>query len=451
MLSHILTGCGLVTVAAPALLLILLGGASLATHSPGEQRVAWLMRLSMAVSCVALLGVVCCQLWSGSRVDRIDAGTWFATPGYHFHVAFLFDRLSVAFASLTIVLSGVVAVFAERYLHREPGYHRFFVMLALFVTGILLTTLASSIELVCAGWELVGLSSALLIAFFHERPAPVRNGLRAFVVYRGCDVGLLAAAVLIHHWCGTGDFAVLLGAGPWPSGDVPLTSEQATIIAAFVLIAALGKSAQLPFSGWLPRSMEGPTPSSAIFYGALSVHAGAFLLLRIGPVLDRAPLAAGIVVAVGFATALHATLVGRVQTDIKCTLAYSSLTQVGIIFCEIGCGLRQVALAHLAGHACLRSLQFLRAPSLLHDFHQVQNAVGGHLARTGLHLERWVPPAVQRRLYVWALERGGADALIDHVFVLPFLRLFHRCGRLEQRWVEFLEGSPVGDEREPRQ
>jgi NAD(P)H-quinone oxidoreductase subunit 5 len=404
-----------------------------------------LMRIALLVAFLGVAVVAIAVALSGGGPVLVDAGTWFAAPDYHFRVSFLFDRLSLPFAALTVALCGVVGVFAERYLHREPGYNRFFVLLALFVTGLLVTTLAGSIELVCAGWELVGLSSALLIGFFHERPAPVRNGLRAFVVYRGCDAGLLAAAVLVHHWSGTGDLAVLLGLAS-ESGTVALTDTQAAVVAAAVLVAAMGKSAQLPLSGWLPRAMEGPTPSSAIFYGALSVHAGAYLLLRIGPLLERAPAVAALVVVIGLATAAYATVVGRVQTDIKCALAYASLTQVGIIFVEIGFGLRELALAHIGGHACMRSLQFLRAPSLLHDFHQVQNAVGGHLARLGLDLERWIPARVRRWSYVWALERGGVDAMLDTTLVRPFVRTFGLFDRVERRWVAYV-GRPAGADR----
>ncbi len=429
---------GLAVVAAPALLLVVLGSASLAGR-PFEERVtAALVRIALTVAFVALAIVTWHVTTTGSGALLVNAGTWFAAPGYEFRVSLLFDRLSLPFAALTLAITVVVGSFAERYLHREPGYNRFFVMLAVFATGMLVVTLASTIEMVCAGWELVGLSSALLIAFFHERPLPVRNGLRVFIVYRGCDAGLLAAAVLVHAWCGTGDLAVLLGPGPWPSGAVALGEGHATIIAAAVLVAAMGKSAQVPLSGWLPRAMEGPTPSSAIFYGALSVHAGAYLLLRIAPLLERAPVVAGAVVIVGLTTALHATIVGRVQTDIKCALAYAALTQVGIIFVEIGLGLRFVALAHIAGHACMRSLQFLRAPSLLHDAHQVRRAVGGHLARTGLHFERLIPAAARHRLYGWALERGDLDAMLDAALVRPFVRTFELFDRWERSSVDWI-------------
>jgi NAD(P)H-quinone oxidoreductase subunit 5 len=240
-------------------------------------------------------------------------------------------------------------------------------------------------------------------------------------------MGLLAAVALTHHATGHG---VITG----------IRGDLATAVALLLLVAAAGKSAQIPFSGWLPRAMEGPTPSSAIFYGALSVHAGAYLLLRAAPLLDQSPLASFAVALLGLGTALHATLSGRVQTDVKTALAYASLTQVGIILVEIGLGLRLLPLLHLVGNALTRTLQFLRAPSILHDFHQLQNAVGGHLGRTGLHLERWVPAGWQHRLYVFALERAYLDALFDSV-IARFLRMVRAVDGFERSLVERLGRS----------
>jgi NAD(P)H-quinone oxidoreductase subunit 5 len=188
--------------------------------------------------------------------------------------------------------------------------------------------------------------------------------------------------------------------------------------------------------------MEGPTPSSAIFYGALSVHAGAFLLLRLSPILERAPLAAGLLVGLGLLTSLHATLVGRAQTDIKSALAYASLTQVGLVWVEIGLGLDRLALAHIVGHGCLRSLQFLRTPSLLHDFHRAEDAVGGHLAHTGAHLERWLPPAAQRWLYRLALERAYLDDGLDEWVLRPLFAGLRRLDGLERRLAARFDGAP---------
>src|SRR5690606_17662559 len=171
--------------------------------------------------------------------------------------------------------------FANIYLLREPGRQRFFLLYALFLLGMIVSSLAGTIETLFFGWELVGLSSALLVAFFQDRPAPARNGLWVWTVYRVADAAFLVAAMTMHHLTGGGDFDKLIGADNWPEGQAALTPNQALFIGSLLLIAAAGKSGLIPFTGWLPRAMEGPTPSSAIFYGALSVHLGAFLLLRV--------------------------------------------------------------------------------------------------------------------------------------------------------------------------
>jgi NAD(P)H-quinone oxidoreductase subunit 5 len=177
-----------------------------------------------------------------------------------------------------------------------------------------------------------------------------------------------------------------------------------------------------------------------VFYGALSVHLGAFLLLRICPILEASPPLAGVVVALGLATALYAYLAGSVQTDIKSALAFASLVQVGLIAAETGLGLRYVALVHLLGNACLRTLQFIRAPTLLHDYHLLENAIGGHLPRYSEPL-----PMTSGRPRAWlyrlALERGYLDALLTEYVVAPFVRLFRSCDRLERRWTDFLAGG----------
>lgn len=425
----------LTIVGAQALLLLTLGGASLLVRPLPERLTGLLTKATFLLSALSSLSLLAIVALGGESPIVVPLGEWLATASYHFEVSLLLDPLSVAFGTLTAALCGIVGAFAHRYLHRDPGFNRFFLLLALFGLGMTLTALAGSLELLYAAWELVGLSSALLIAFHHERRAPVANGLRTFVVYRICDLGLLAAVALSHYQLGTGDLEILYRDAP------ALRGGAATALALLLLLAACGKSAQVPFSGWLPRAMEGPTPSSAIFYGALSVHAGAYLLLRVSPLLDRSSLASAAVVLVGLLTALHATLSGRVQTDIKTSLAYASLTQVGIIFIEIGLGLRVIPLLHLLGNAVTRTLQFLRAPSLLHDFHQLQNAVGGHLARTGLHLERTVPASLQRRLYLFALERAHLDDLLERFAIAPFQRGFRFLDGLERRGMDRLGGG----------
>jgi NAD(P)H-quinone oxidoreductase subunit 5 len=421
-------------VVVQALLLVALGGGCLFACRLPERVTGILTKSTYLFSTLSSLVLFAVVTLGGGEAIVVPLGQWVETASYHFEIALLVDPLSVTFTLLTSALCGIVGAFASRYLHRDPGFDRFFVLLALFGVGMTLTALAGSLELVYAAWELVGLSSALLIAFHHDRPAPARNGLRTFVVYRVCDVGLLGAVALVHHQLDTGDLQAVLGQTP------ELTGFVTTTLALLLLLAACGKSAQVPFSGWLPRAMEGPTPSSAIFYGALSVHAGAYLLLRAGPLLDHSAIASAAVVLVGLVTALHATLSGRVQTDIKTALAYASLTQVGIIFMEIGFGLRLLPLIHLVGNALTRTLQFLRAPSLLHDFHQLRNAVGGQLARTGLHLETTIPASLQRRLYLSALERGFLDDVLDRFAIEPFRVVVRRADAVERRAMEWLGG-----------
>jgi NADH-quinone oxidoreductase subunit L len=177
-----------------------------------------------------------------------------------------------------------------------------------------------------------------------------------------------------------------------------------------------GKSALLPFSGWLPRAMEGPTPSSAVYYGALSIHAGCFLLLRAEPLLAGVWVARLLAVMAGATTALYATFVARVQTDVKSSLSYAALTQVGIIVVEIALGWTTLAFLHIVGHACLRLLQFLSAPNVLHDLHELEDRVGSRLAEPDPEQRRSASPA----MYLFALERGFVDAILERIVVRPF-------------------------------
>ena len=188
--------------------------------------------------------------------------------------------------------------------------------------------------------------------------------------------------------------------------------------------------------------MEGPTPSSAVFYGALSVHLGAFLLLRVSPILEASLVLSVLVVIVGLATALFAAFAGRVQTDIKCALTFASLTQVGLIVAEIGVGFRYVALVHIIGHGCLRTLQFVRAPTLLYDYRNMENAIGDRLPRLPARIGGLVPERSRVWLYRLALEKGYLDAWLSDYFVRRLVRGLQWCDRLENSWTNFLAGGP---------
>jgi NAD(P)H-quinone oxidoreductase subunit 5 len=439
---------GLIVLLAPVLLLAVLGTGSLIERPLTEHATNRLVRLMTATGLVAAFGVLAMMLIEGTRHVTVLSAEWIGVPQYHFLVKFVLDRLSVPLVILTFVLCGTIGSFATRYMHRERGYNRFFTLLAVFILGMVLACLAGTVETLFLGWELVGLSSALLVAFFQERPAPVRNGLHLWVVYRVSDAALLLAAVAMHHMVGEGDFGQLLGndpAHPWPEGSTPATPTQVLVVGLLLVVAAAGKSALVPFSGWLPRAMEGPTPSSAVFYGALSVHLGAFLLLRMSSLLAASPALAGLVVALGLVTAVYAYLTGSVQTDIKSALSFASLAQVGLIVTEIGLGawfplLWYVALAHLLGHACVRTLQFVRAPTLLQDYRHLEDAIGGRLRRPGVPWLQLIPARFRPWLYRFALERGYLDTVLTAFVVIPFFRLFRWFDRTERRWTGILVG-----------
>lgn len=432
---------GIIVVGAPALLAVLLGVPSLLGRPLAEASIDRLVRTSIVTGLLAALAMLGLMLSRGAHHVSVDLGTWAHIPDYHFSVKLIFDRLSIPFVILTFLLSGTIGAFATKYMHREKGFNRFFALYAIFVLGMVITSLAGTIETLFSGWELVGLTSALLVAFYHERPAPPRNGLRIWCVYRVSDAALLIAAVVMHRMIGEGDFDRMVGGGFWPQGEALMTSRQALVVGLLLLVAAAGKSALVPFSGWLPRAMEGPTPSSAVFYGALSVHLGAFLLLRVSPILDLSPWLGAAVVVMGLATASFAAYAGSAQADIKSALSFASLTQVGLIVAEIGIGLRYLALVHILGHACLRTLQFVRAPSLLLDYRVMENALGERLPRKAGLLGRWIPEAQRDRFYRLAVERGFLDVILVEYLARPAIEFFQACDRFEWAWTNFLSGG----------
>ena len=403
-----LTWMVLVGVGSPAVLFALLGGASLVNRPLPERWTGRLAAGSMMIACGALsVGlVVYGATATGTRL--LSYGTWSASHAGGIAIEFLVDRLSLGFAALSAAIAGVVSAFSNRYLHRESGYNRYFVLLAMFVTGMLLVALAGNVEVLFIGWEFVGLSSALLVAFFHERAAPVSNALRVFSIYRISDAAMLSAAVLLRHVAGTDSLSLLFG-GTRAASSVGLTGADATI-------------------------MEGPTPSSAVYYGSLSIHAGCFLLLRSAPLLEHAPAARLLAGGLGAATAIFAGITTRVQSDVKSSLAYAALTQVGIIVVEIAIGWYTIAFVHLAGHACFRLLQFLSAPNVLHDLHGMEDAIGDRPSSSGGYLEAVTSERVRSRVFLIALERGFLDSILDRVVVEPFTRLARQLTRLDQ-WL----------------
>ena len=418
-LLHVMLG---LAIGAPLLAVPAIGvRVLLADHFPGED---FAYRMSAAGLLLSLLAsVVVFGFFAGVFGEpvrgQVEFGRWLQIHDYEIPLVLLVDRVSVTISLFAVVLTSVVARFSRTYLHKEPGFVRFFVLLAFFATGTQLVALAGALELFFAGWEMLGISSALFIGFFHERDEPVRSSVRAFGTYRFADAGLLIATVVTFELLGSARFSALGRAGTLPAAE-------STLIALLFLLSAMGKSAQLPFSGWLPRAMEGPTPSSALFYGAVSIHAGLFLLLRVWPVLEVSIVARTAGVLVGLATAVYAAAVVRVHTDAKGALAHATLAQVGLILVEICLGWITLALVHLVCHALLRLGQYLRAPNLIHDSHRL-----GHTDHQRSLIERYAP-RLAVRVYAASLHRLRLDDRIDVAFS-PALALAHAIDRLDRR------------------
>jgi NADH:ubiquinone oxidoreductase subunit 5 (subunit L)/multisubunit Na+/H+ antiporter MnhA subunit len=422
-------------IATPAGLFLLLSVVWLLGGHVSERALSHITKAVYALLAIVVAMIGWKMKGDGVTSVHVELREWFTVAHYRFPLALLIDKLSLALVGITVVLAGIVGSFSVRYLHRDPGFFRFFLLLYLFTFGALLVFTADSLDLLICGWEIVGITSVLLVAFFQYRPEPVSNALRVFATYRAADLFMLVAIFLAHHWFGTASWAGMFG-GEWPDGENKLSGSGATTIAVLLVIAAGGKSSQGPFCGWLPRAMEGPTPSSAVFYGAISVHAGAYLLLRVQPLIHQSLIATCLVISIGLSTAFLGTLIHRTSADAKTSLAYAAQTQIGLIFAEIGLGWTTFALIHLVSHAMLRTLQFLRTPSMLRDYHRVHAAAGGKLNPTGSHYESLLPAALQLWLYRWALGRGFYDSLMDRWVVAPLHALARGLGIFEPKFPQ---------------
>lgn len=289
--------------------------------------------------------------------------TLYNSGGYAFNFSLYFDKVSAVFSLVGILLSLLVVFYTSKYLHRESGYKRFFNTIQLFFVGYNFVVFGGNYETVFIGWEILGISSFLLIAFYRERYLPVKNAVKVFFIYRIGDVGFILAMWLSHHaWHSNINFATLnhldfVQEHLQESGGVGIA------VGLLFFLVAMGKSALFPFSSWLPRAMEGPTPSSAIFYGSLSVHLGAFLMLRTMPIVLQESTVQVVMIVVGLVTSFVGHYTAKYQSTIKSQVAYGSLSQIGLIFIEIALGWVDIALLHFAGNALLRTYQLLVSPS----------------------------------------------------------------------------------------
>jgi NADH-quinone oxidoreductase subunit L len=348
-------------------------------------------------------------LMSGQPTLDIKDFVIFSSPGYEFFIDFTFDKITAVYLFVGSLLTFLITTYSRYYLHREDGYRRFFNAILSFYVGYNIVIFAGNLETLFIGWEILGISSFLLIAFYRNRYLPVKNAVKIFSIYRVGDVGLILAMWMSHHlWHENITFLKLSN-----DGLVSAQLESHTMIGVFIslmiLITAAAKSAQLPFSSWLPRAMEGPTPSSAIFYGALSVHLGVFLLLRTFTFWEHQFSVRIVIGVLGLATTLVATGIARIQSSIKSQIAYASIAQIGIIFIELAAGFENLALFHFAGNAFLRTYQLLVSPSVVSYLIREQFYTFSPHKRT---MEDSLPKKIQYTLYILCLKEWNLDSIM---------------------------------------
>ncbi len=340
----------------------------------------------------------------------------YTSLNYEFVVDFYFDKITMVYLTVGSFLTFLITIYSRYYLHRESGYKRFFNTILFFFLGYNLTVLSGNFETLFIGWEILGISSFLLIAFYRDRYLPVRNAVKVFSVYRIGDVGILLAMWASHHlWHENITFNKLY--------NFELVHEHLnghTLVGVFIslmiLIAALAKSAQLPFSSWLARAMEGPTTSSAIFYGSLSVHFGVFLLLRTMPFWEQQTSVRILIGVIGVSTAIVATLIARVQSSMKSQIAYASIAQIGVIFLEVSLGFETLALIHFAGNAGLRTYQLLVSPSAVS--YLIREQFYNFKARQN-EIEDSMPRRLEYTLYWLSVKEFFLDRLMNIIVFDP--------------------------------
>ncbi|SJM91702.1 NADH-quinone oxidoreductase subunit L [Crenothrix polyspora] len=372
---------------------------------------------AMTLSCLMSLVLLAADLL-GKNTGTFNAGEWLRCDTLIVSVNFISTGFNVRIAALFAVLLTIIMRFSVNYMHRETGYFRFFFVFNVFASAMLLLVLSGSAVMTFIGWELAGLCSYLLIAYHYDRPIAVTNATRVFVTNRVGDAGFVLGIGLNVVWTGSVNWLDINNA------SIALEVGDATAISFCFALAAFAKSAQLPFTPWLARAMEGPTPSSAAFYGAVMIHAGIFLVIFLHTLFEQAPLVMSLLVAVGLLTAIYSFLVGLTQTDVKSSLVFATSGQLGLMFVECGLGFWQLASWHLAAHAIVRGYQVLTAPSLLHNV--LDNPI------------RPVSPflAKSRWLYVASVQRFWLDQMIDWGLVKPVQQLAHDLSYFDEHELD---------------
>src|SRR5690348_10285692 len=359
--------------------------------------------LGLLISC-ALSFYVLYQITAGGVPSyNQDIYTWFEIGRLHVSVGFMVDRLTAMMMVVVTFVSLMVHIYTIGYMHDDPGYQRFFSYISLFTFSMLMLVMANNFLQLFFGWEGVGLVSYLLIGFWYTRESAIYAGLKAFLVNRVGDFGFILGIALILANFGTLDYVpVFAGA---PKSEAPMT-----LICILLFIGAMGKSAQFPLHVWLPDSMEGPTPISALIHAATMVTAGIFMVARMAPLYELSETARSLVLVIGAVTALFMALTALTQYDIKRVVAYSTLSQLGYMAAALGASAYSAGIFHLVTHAFFKALLFLAAGSVIIALHHEQD-----MRRMG-GLRRYMP------ITYWTLIIGA----IASAGIPPFSGFFSK-------------------------
>ena len=333
--------------------------------------------LGVAASC-ALSAHVLWQLLQGAAPFNENLYTWLQAGDISVNVGFMVDKLTAMMMVVVTFVSLLVHIYTIGYMAEDDGYQRFFSYISLFTFSMLMLVMSNNFMQLFFGWEAVGLVSYLLIGFWYKKPTAVFANLKAFLVNRVGDFGFLLGISGVLYWIGTLDYATAFAnAGAIKNMTVDIlpghTWMVPTVICICLFIGAMGKSAQVPLHVWLPDSMEGPTPISALIHAATMVTAGIFMVARMSPLFELSETALNFILFIGATTAFWTGLIGMVQNDIKRVVAYSTLSQLGYMTVALGVSAYSAAVYHLMTHAFFKALLFLGAGSVIIGMHHEQD------------------------------------------------------------------------------
>ncbi|WP_018946350.1 NADH-quinone oxidoreductase subunit L [Thioalkalivibrio sp. AKL17] len=366
----------------------------------------------VAISFLLSVVVFYQHVFGGVGVYNESVYTWMVSDGIRFEVGFLVDNLTAMMMLVVTFVSLMVHIYTIGYMQDDPGYQRFFAYISLFTFSMLMLVMANNFMQLFFGWEAVGLVSYLLIGFWYKRPTAIYANMKAFIVNRVGDFGFLIGIAALVFYTGSLNYTEVFAEGQamseatitiWPGWTFGLLD----LALIFLFIGAMGKSAQVPLHVWLPDSMEGPTPISALIHAATMVTAGIFMVARMSPLYEFSVPALSFILVIGAITAFFMGLIGLVQNDIKRVVAYSTLSQLGYMTVALGASAYAAGVFHLMTHAFFKALLFLAAGSVIIAMHHLQDmrAMGG--------LRRHMPIT-----YVTALI--GSLALIGFPFFSGF-------------------------------